>query len=51
MAGDFIFDISEATLLFVNDVTYKNFKNLCTKNEVNYMDQVKGIVVMNNLLF
>jgi len=49
--GDFSFDIAQTTLLFVNDTAYKTFGKLCAANKSDVMDQVKGVVVMNNLLF
>ena len=49
--GDFPFERSEATLLFVNADTYKAFQNLCRKNEKPYLEEVRGIVVMDTLLY
>lgn len=49
--GDFSFDRSEATLLFVNNGTYKEFRKLCVTAGDDVLDQVKGVVVMDNLLF
>lgn len=49
--GDFAFDLSEATLLFVNSATYKSFLKKCKENGTNFIEQVKGVVVMDNLLY
>lgn len=47
----FLFDLEEVTLLFVNEKNFRNFVKLCKTNNKDYMERVKGIVVMNNLLF
>lgn len=49
--GDFTFEISEATLLFVNSGTYKSFLRKCRENGRNFVEQAKGVVVMDNLLY
>lgn len=49
--GSFPFTLSEATLLFVNENTFSLFKKICKEKKTDFLDQVKGIVVMNNLLF
>ena len=49
--GDFEFDLKEATLLFVNEATYKSFMQKCKAQNTNFLEQVRGIVVMDNLLY
>ena len=49
--GDFTFEVSEATLLFVNSTTYKSFLRKCKESGTNFVDQAKGVVVMDNLLY
>ncbi len=49
--GDFTFDVSEATLLFVNSATYKAFLKKCKENRTNFVEQARGVVVMDNLLY
>lgn len=50
-ADFFEFELEEATLLFVNEGTYRSFERLCKAAKKDYLDRVKGVVVMNNLLF
>lgn len=47
----FEFDISEATLLFVNEKNYRLFVKRCEQESKPYLKEAKGIVVLNNLLF
>lgn len=49
--SDFDFELKEVTLLFVNEGMFQAFLQLCKKHEKNYLEMVKGIVVMNNLLY
>jgi hypothetical protein len=49
--GDFEFDLNEATLLFVNEVAYKAFLKKCKTEGKNFAEQVRGVVVMDNLLY
>ncbi|OYT88650.1 MAG: DUF2971 domain-containing protein [Burkholderiales bacterium PBB3] len=49
--GDFEFDLAEATLLFVNESTYRSFEKLCKTKGRDYLERAKGVVVMNNLLY
>ncbi len=49
--GDFSFDLSEATLLFVNEPTLKSFLKLCDEYDLDIMRKAKGIVTMRDLLF
>jgi len=49
--GDFNFDLSEATLLFVKEETYRTFNKLCLSNGKDYTNLVKGVVVMENILY
>lgn len=49
--GDFLFELSKATLLFVNEVTLRSFLKLCAENALDIMNEVEGIVTMRNLLF
>lgn len=51
MPGDFTFDLSAATLLFVNESSFKDFLKICKARQLNYVEEVKGIVVLNNLLY
>ncbi|MEX8193601.1 hypothetical protein [Comamonas guangdongensis] len=48
---DMEFSLEEATLLFVNSGIYREFEKICKKNRSNCLDEVKGIVVMDNLLY
>lgn len=49
--GDFRFDLKETTLLFVNSSVYKSFQKKCTDNGVAFLEQIKGVVVLDNLLY
>lgn len=49
--GDFMFDRGEATLLFVNAGSYKAFQSLCKKKGKSYLEEVRGVVVMETLLY
>ncbi|MBO1017965.1 DUF2971 domain-containing protein [Achromobacter sp. SD115] len=49
--GDFTFDRSEVTLLFVNAGSYKAFQSLCKKKDKSYLEEVRGVVVMETLLY
>jgi hypothetical protein len=49
--GNFNFDLEETTLLFVTSSSYKAFTELCEENKTDYLSSVKGIVVMDNLLY
>lgn len=49
--GDFAFDVSEATLLFVNSKTYKSFLKKCKENGKSFVEQARGVVVMDNLFY
>lgn len=51
LPGNFEFDISEVTLIFVSSQSFKTFLKLCKKNSKNYIHEVKGVVVMDNLLY
>lgn len=51
MPGDFNFDLKEATLLFVNEATFKTFLNKCAADGNNLVEQVRGIVVLDNILY
>lgn len=49
--GDFEFDIKEATLLFVNSRTYRDFVQLCLAEKRDYISLAKGVVVMESILY
>jgi hypothetical protein len=49
--GNFDFELKETTLLFSNSVSYKEFAELCKDDGTDYLLTVKGIVVMDNLLY
>ncbi len=49
--GDFTFDLSAVTLLFVNESSFKDFLKICKARDLKYVEEVKGIVVLNNLLY
>jgi hypothetical protein len=49
--GNFHFELEEVTLLFTNSAIYKAFAELCKENKADYLLSVKGVVVMDNLLF
>ncbi len=51
VAHDFHFEISEVTLLFVNATVYRAFSKLCVEHEKDFLAKVKGVVVMDNLLY
>jgi hypothetical protein len=49
--GDFEFDRTQSTILFVNESSYKAFATLCKKMEKPYLEEVRGIVVMDTILY
>lgn len=49
--GDFTFERSQATLLFVNEASYKAFLALCKERKKPYLEEVRGVVVMESILF
>lgn len=48
---DMSFDLKQATLLFVSSKTYRAFEEICEENKSDCLKKVKGIVVMDNLLY
>jgi hypothetical protein len=48
---DMNFDLKEATLLFVNSKSFREFEKICENNKSDYLKKVRGIVVMDNLLY
>lgn len=49
--GNFCFELKEATLLFVNSLTYQSFAKKCKENGTNFLEEVRGVVVMDNVLY
>jgi hypothetical protein len=49
--GDFAFERDQATLLFVNESSYKAFSKLCKEHQKSYLEEVRGVVVMDAILF
>ncbi|UCV23258.1 hypothetical protein [Ferribacterium limneticum] len=49
--GNFNFELEQATLLFVQEKNYRAFISLCKANKKDYMDRIKGVVIMDNLLY
>jgi hypothetical protein len=49
--GDFEFERGKATLLFVNEGSYKSFAKACKENGRSYLEEVRGVVVMDTILY
>lgn len=51
LPGDFTFERNQATLLFVNEAGYKTFSKFCKKAGTPLLEEVRGVVVMDSVLF
>lgn len=49
--NDFKFDIKEATVVLPDDKVYRQFVKQCAEGHPNILSQLKGIVVMSNILY
>jgi len=49
--GDFKFPVKEATVLLPDDQIYRNFIGECREELPTILQQLRGIIVMNNVLY